>query len=174
MQHHSPGHPSAWQHSSRNLPLWHSHQTACKETRDVLSSPGKAQKGREREQYIATVYLDTHFDPGPASTHSCMHCSLWTSTLHLWQMKSHGWHSQGAVIHWQTPKGSPQTAPCMSASRMALPCESTPYQRNNFLKHKVISKSAQPTVLTNAVNNHAHCGANNHLLEARSWRKAKL
>lgn len=44
MQHHSPEQPSAWQHSSHNLPLWHSHQTACKEIREVLSSPGKAQK----------------------------------------------------------------------------------------------------------------------------------
>lgn len=78
MQLHSPEQPSAWQHSSRNPSLWHSHQTACKEIKhgEVLSSPGKAQKGREGEQYIATIYLAMHFGPGPANVHLCRHCSL--------------------------------------------------------------------------------------------------
>lgn len=152
--HHCPEQPSAWQHGSRNLPLWHSHQTACKESREVLSTPGRAQKGKEGERYS-----DTHFDPGPANTRACTaHCE-----------PAHNiWDIVGDTAKVQTPKGSPQTAPCVSASRTALPCESTPSQTNNFLKHNIHSKSARPTVLTNAVSNHVHRGVNNHLLEARS------
>lgn len=75
----SPEQTSAWQHSSRNPPLWHSHQTACKETRHglVLSSAGKTQKEREGEQhYPQYIQLCSLVQILPPYTHAGTGLSL--------------------------------------------------------------------------------------------------
>lgn len=114
-----------------------------------------------------TMYLGTHFDPGPVRIHWCRHNSLGTSTLYLPQISSLKGYTAWAELT------DPTQTHVYQSLEWACPLNECHIRGTVSQSTKLSLSQLSPRSFTNAVNKHVHWGVNNHLLEARLRDKGK-